>query len=219
MVENLVNCFLLLLVLLVSVLNGLPTRPELTVRDSAVSYNQSFECVTASECYPPDVTDTSLILCVQGVCLCYPCFQFDSGTGKCSVSQCFTYEPATDECVDNRKSQREAFLFSFFLSSLGVANFYIGEIILGIIQLSITLCFICVCCSCCCYMCCLVCSEDSCTCCFNEDSFLPVCTLVSFVSIGFSLLLTIACWWIVDLIVFILNERNAGDGCTLRNNL
>ena len=117
------------------------------------------------------MTDTSLIECVQGVCLCYPCFQFDSETGKCSISQCFTYQSATDECIDKRKSQREAFLFSFFLSSFGVANFYIGEIVLGIIQLAITLCFICVCCSCCSYMCCIVFSEeDSCCNCSGEVS-------------------------------------------------
>ena len=179
-----------MLLLIVPVFNGLPARPEVAVRQSSIRlvsctvtlgiYQVSIycsilaECSRENDCYPDNmnITETSLIDCIQGVCLCYPCFQFNSTTEKCSVSKCFTYEPINDQCIDNRKSQKEAFLFSFFFSSLGVANFYIGDVTLGISQLMITVAFLSLCYCCLCFSCCIISYEDSCcTRCFGEVSY------------------------------------------------
>lgn len=54
----------------------------------------------------------------------------DDSTGRCRV--CSDYPFLNDECgTDNRQSQLTAFLLSFFLSSTGAANFYIGRNDLG----------------------------------------------------------------------------------------
>lgn len=72
-------------------------------------------------------------------------------------------------CHDLRKSQEDAFIFSFLFSSLGVANFYTGHWKLAIIQLSITMGLLLLCYLFCCYFCCLLEYEDDCCECCDMD--------------------------------------------------
>ncbi len=66
-----------------------------------------------------------------GVCVCEECFV--RLNNLCTVLEplCRNYSSSTRQCVDNRKSQKTALLLSVFLSSVGAANFYIGNYALG----------------------------------------------------------------------------------------
>ena len=52
---------------------------------------------------------------------------------RCEVNRnaCNRYLTDTQECGDDRKSQKTALLLSVFLSASGAANFYIGQNVLG----------------------------------------------------------------------------------------
>ena len=130
----------------------------------------SFECNNASDCYPPDLNNisTDLISCFQNACLCYPCFTINTTSSKCQVENCFKWT-SDGECVDTRDSQKEAFILSFFLSSLGAANFYIGQWQIGLAQLLLFIFLLSLCCFCCTYFCCLLQFEEyCCNCCQVE---------------------------------------------------
>ena len=131
----------------------------------------TFECNNASDCYPPElnINSTDLISCFQSACLCYPCFTINTTSSKCQVEKCFKWNSDDEECVDTRDSQEEAFILSFFLSSLGVANFYIGQWQIGIAQLLLFIFLLSLCCFCCTYFCCLLQFEEyCCNCCQVE---------------------------------------------------
>ncbi len=67
------------------------------------------------------------------LCECSGCFMLNSA-GLCDASICpsFQYNNASGTCgVDKRPKQLTAFLLSFFLSSVGAANFYIHRNGLG----------------------------------------------------------------------------------------
>ena len=103
---------------------------------------QSFICSNDSQCYPNGLTNVPqrLIECVSGTCTCYDCFTQDQSTGQCTQTvatpaDCYYFNSVTLQCVDNRKSQVVAFALSLTLSSVGAANFYIGQNGLGAGQL------------------------------------------------------------------------------------
>ncbi|KAL5502968.1 hypothetical protein EMCRGX_G009831 [Ephydatia muelleri] len=109
-----------------------------------------------------------------------------------------------------QKSQRTAFLLSFFLSSVGAANFYIGRNDLGGAQIAVFLAPTILCCA----MCCVVC-----ICCREEESGGRMILTLSHRLIGAAISLTITAWWIADLVYFGTNKRLDGNGCPLIANL
>ena len=128
---------------------------------TSLDVSASIKCTIDSDCYPSEVNETNeYIKCEQNLCLCYPCFQHNSN-GTCKLSDCFEFSNKT--CYDKRHSQREAFLLSLFLSSLGVANFYINNYELAVIQLSLTVVLFFICMSCCCYFWCFMLCYEECT--------------------------------------------------------
>ena len=117
-------------------------------------------------CYPPGVTTvpSTLIDCANQRCACTECFSVNRTTGTCgftvtSPDNCYYYDEAILQCVDNRKSQVTAFALSLTLSGFGVANFYIGQNGLGagqlVLFLSIFVIIYIVICTPCCLICCL----------------------------------------------------------------
>lgn len=63
-----------------------------------------------------------------GLCLCHDCFELWNDICHLKLCQNFVSEQG---CIDSRKSQIEVVLLSAFLSSIGAANFYIGQYVLG----------------------------------------------------------------------------------------
>lgn len=93
-----------------------------------------YQCTTANDCYPKDSANDSipaeLVNCTEThTCMCSNCFY--SLNDSCAVLKCHYFQNSTGKCVDDRKSQKAIFLSSFFLSSIGYANFAIGQNALG----------------------------------------------------------------------------------------
>ena len=96
-------------------------------------------CSTDEECFPIEYHNItippSLISCdiSTGLCECQQCFVRRNDICAVNTNACNSYMTETQECSDNRKSQRTALLLSFFLSAAGAANFYIGQNLLGLL--------------------------------------------------------------------------------------
>ena len=92
-----------------------------------------YPCSTSQDCYPKDnVNDTipaKYVNCTDNTCECNGCFY--GLNDSCAIEACHRFRYSSQECVDERKSQKKVFLLSVFLSSLGVANTYIGQNTLG----------------------------------------------------------------------------------------
>lgn len=91
-------------------------------------------CTTALDCYPTnyrnDTIPTNFVNCTDGrTCACSECFYRLNDT--CALLECHHFENDSGKCVDDRKSQTNIFILSFFLSSVGYANFAIGQNVLG----------------------------------------------------------------------------------------
>lgn len=115
---------------------------------------------------------------------------------------CFTY--FAPNCVQGRFSRLTALLLSVFLINFGAANFYIQRFDLAIPQLLIGL------------IACVfqigACSER----CVNRDEdnkATKCCVFCCGFNAFFSCLLF--AWWLADLIVFAINARPDGRGCSL----
>ncbi len=67
----------------------------------------------------------------SGLCVCSQCFVRINNTCEVIAPLCRNYSLDTRQCVEHRKSQETTFLLSVFLSSVGAANFYIGDYVLG----------------------------------------------------------------------------------------
>ena len=95
-----------------------------------------YPCSTSLDCYPKDnINDTipaKYVNCTDNTCKCNGCFY--GLNDSCAIEACHRFRNSSQECVDERKSQKEVFLLSVFLSSLGVANTYIGQNTLGKVQ-------------------------------------------------------------------------------------
>ena len=94
-----------------------------------------YACTTDKDCYPSNLQDTTIppnyINCdtSRGLCRCNDCFVRENDT--CALARCHRLSSNNTQCVDQRRSQKTAFLLSVFLSSTGAANFYIGQYALG----------------------------------------------------------------------------------------
>ena len=101
------------------------------VQDPRVQY----ACTTDKDCYPPDMQNSTIprdiISCENssGLCQCSNCFVRENDT--CTLEECHRYDSDKMQCVDQRRSQKTAFILSVLLSSTGAANFYIGQKVLG----------------------------------------------------------------------------------------
>ena len=99
-------------------------------------------CQNNSNCYPLNITGIGLnipsgqVSCgLQGQCVCSGnCFTLNGSI--CGYSKCGWYDPNSATCNSLAKSQTTAFLLSLFVSSLGVANFYIGQNGLGMCKVT-----------------------------------------------------------------------------------
>ena len=98
-----------------------------------VNVHQLRLCANARDCYPPNLAmsavPTNLINCTNGICVCNECFVLMNDT--CAAADCFHYSSGSQKCDDRHKSQSTTFYLSLFLSSVGAANFYIGQNELG----------------------------------------------------------------------------------------
>ena len=93
-----------------------------------------YQCTTSLDCYPKDkvndIIPDEFINCTEShTCVCSDCFYSLNDT--CALLDCHHFDNKTGKCVDNRKSQKAIFISSFFLSSIGYANFAIGQNALG----------------------------------------------------------------------------------------
>lgn len=91
-------------------------------------------CNNVTDCVPFNLTESipqDLIDCntSSGVCVCSECFELLNDT--CQLRKCWEFNAEQNLCTDNRKTQKTAVLLSAFLSSVGAANFYIGQYLLG----------------------------------------------------------------------------------------
>lgn len=89
-------------------------------------------CSNATDCVPYDLrghVPQDFIDCDNSSCICSGCFELFAGI--CQISKCQGFNNVSQTCTDNRKSQETAILLSAFLSSVGAANFYIGQYTLG----------------------------------------------------------------------------------------
>ena len=97
-------------------------------------------CSSNEDCIPLEYHDTNitipsfLISCdiSTGLCECQQCFIRRNDVCEVNRNACNRYLVESQECSDDRKSQKTALLLSLFLSAAGAANFYIGQNILGL---------------------------------------------------------------------------------------
>ncbi|CAI8013438.1 hypothetical protein GBAR_LOCUS8514 [Geodia barretti] len=138
--------------------------------------------------------------------------------GTCIEVSCedWRYNTRDLDCQDDRPSQLTAFLLSFFLSSTGAANFYIGRDDLGGGQLFLLILMFAVSYITCYLPCCL-------GCCMSKDdvkgSIFFMALIVLETVLVVIIFVAIWAWWLADLIIFATNQRDAGNGCMLRENL
>ena len=106
---------------------------ELRERRSFQSFLSRQPCHGDRDCYPAKYMNISipqqLIKCRNTVCVCKDCFVLLNDT--CVDAPCHDYNEHSQDCEDLRRSQKTALLLSVFLSSIGAANFYIGQYGLG----------------------------------------------------------------------------------------
>lgn len=97
-------------------------------------YLPRYLCATARDCYPRDLVNDTIpekfVNCTETrTCTCSHCFY--NLNDSCVLQKCHSFENRSGKCVDHRKSQKDIFIYSFFLSSIGYANFAIGQNALG----------------------------------------------------------------------------------------
>ena len=218
--------------------------PELEgSRGEVISVNlRQIACSEPSQCLPEEYRNasvpTDIVNCAGGVCICSNCF-VAAGT-TCAISPCWNFENGS--CIDGRtRSQVTATLLSAFLSSVGAANFYIGRYDLGAGQLAVFVFLVAAVAAVGIVLCCWCrvrgmdgdesgecdkCVARLCPCCCGEYEYetedegflssfciMASCCIVSIVVV--LALIPVAVWWLADLIIFALNPRIDGNGCSL----
>lgn len=92
-------------------------------------------CNGSADCLPADMREyevpEKLVSCndISKSCDCFNCF--DLVNDSCQLNKCKQYDSTSRQCIENRKSQKEVVILSAFLSSVGAANFLIGQYLLG----------------------------------------------------------------------------------------
>ncbi len=171
-------------------------------------------CINSTDCYPPGLPGgisipESLVVCAEASCVCRDCFELNATSGLCQVDEpCQSYDIASQECDDDRRSQKIAFLLSVFLSCTGAANFYIERLELAIPQLLLLVVL---------FVCALVAKilhqfAD------REKLWLTVTAWVSAI-VAILAAFTMLAWWIADMVIFLMNDRDDGDDCPLDGDL
>lgn len=174
---------------------------------------QTSPCANQQDCLPAGYVNTTvvppnLIDCIQGQCICQDCFMV-STDGTCSLRECRGY--TRNGCEDDRKSQLTALLLSIFLSGVGAANFYIDRDGLAAGQLVLFLIILFSSCAVCFPLCCICCAKDKeCTGILLTIYFALITILIVLASLAQT------AWWIADLVIFANNDRDDGDGCSLK---
>ena len=96
----------------------------------SISENQ---CRKDTDCYPKEYKNYTIpsefVHCEKNSCQCQDCFY--NLNDSCAITDCHHFSNRSGKCVDDRKSQFDAFLLSIFLSATGAANLYIGQDTLG----------------------------------------------------------------------------------------
>ena len=90
-------------------------------------------CTSDASCVSYMNVSSELVHCDlnTGLCICNDCFVRINDTCQVVAPTCRSYSEASEQCLDLRKSQETALLLTVFLSSIGAANFYIGQNLLG----------------------------------------------------------------------------------------
>lgn len=168
-------------------------------------------CSNNTDCYPPGLRaiPDSLVECEAASCVCRSCFELNETSGRCQVDEpCQSYDDASRECDDDRRSQKIAFLLSVFLSCTGAANFYIERLELALPQLFILILLI-------------VCSVLAKLFQHFADREKLCLTVTAWVTAIVAILaaFTTLAWWIADMVIFLQNDREDGDDCPLDSDL
>jgi len=98
-----------------------------------------------------------------------------------------------------------------FLSGVGAANFYIDRDGLAAGQLVLFLIIL--------FSSCAVCFPLCCICCAKDEKSYGVFLMIYFCLITTLIVLASlaqTAWWIADLVIFANNDRDDGDGCSLK---
>ena len=174
---------------------------------TGVGVAQFNDCTANSNCS----SYNNLGICnnITGECSCenvflnrtVECFRYNNETNFCDKLSCYKYFSSDGECREGLKSRTTALLLSIFLINFGAANFYIERYELAVPQiiLGLVLCFF---------------QFGSCAvACTKEDETSTPCIVCCSFNSLFSLLFL--AWWLADLIIFAMNNRDDGDGCPL----
>ncbi|KAI6645960.1 hypothetical protein LOD99_13215 [Oopsacas minuta] len=175
----------------------------------AVLVHTALSCTSAVDCTNEVISNQSkYVSCVDGSCVCDLCFTADV-TGMCTIANCYSYNYFTDECTNTAPRWLAALIMSILIGGTGAANFYISRYKIAISQLMLFCIILTLPCIICCVYCCTGCDcGDVCR----------VCGLVINLILAILLLvvnLCLASWWIADLVIFSLNDRKDGNGCSL----
>lgn len=186
----------------------------LGVAFSLPSERQAPECTNDDDCYPPGVPSgvipLALVSCSSEVCVCNECFLKNSTYGHCeTMPPCTDFNETSSECIDNRQSQLTAFLLAFFLTWVGAANFYIGQLALAIPQLLIGIVVLV-----------MGCVQRVFRALTKDKDQVGLKVVACSCGIFLALLSGIQfAWWLADVIIFGINSRPDGNGCPLVPNL
>ena len=169
----------------------------------------AISCDTASDCTNVTIATASKnVECVNNSCVCNSCFEADM-TGKCTLTRCYTYGLALDQCTSTAPRWIAVLLMTILVGGTGAANFYIKRYEFAIPQLLLFCLILIMPCVICCVYCCTGCDcGDKCR----------LCGLIINLLLAILLLianLSLLSWWIADLVIFSLNMRTDGDGCKL----
>lgn len=160
-------------------------------------------CANDVECSDYDVG-----ICTNGTCSCNDslpegCFEYSNSSNTCVLTECAVFLNGTEVCRIGRKSRTTALLLSIFLINFGAANFYVERYDFAVAQIVLGL-----------LVCVLQFGACGATCARSDsDETSKPCIVLCSLNAVFSI--AVFCWWIADLVIFSLNDRNDGDGCPL----
>ena len=170
------------------------------------SWTLNASCTIDEEC--SEFENVGVCNEITGMCTCNDtlpegCFEVSERENMCVLTSCGNYLNNSDICRVGDKKRLTALLLSIFLINFGAANFYIQRYGLAIPQILLGL---------------LLCVFQFGSCgasAFRSDHEKTSVPCILCCSVNAFLSLAIFSWWLADLIIFALNDRNDGNGCPL----
>ncbi|KAI6647387.1 TM2 domain-containing protein 3-like [Oopsacas minuta] len=180
-----------------------------------IHFSYVLTCTTVDDCVSFSIRNyTKYISCNDSECTCDvtpDCFESDTSSDfPCSLIQCKEYEYINDSCTDKTHNFITLLVVTVSAGYVGAANFYEGNYLTGSFQLALfTLCLI---------LSCTICWLQCATCC-GGDNDVPKCILyvlyLIFILIILVLSLAMSAWWVADIIILVLGDKQDGDGCDI----